>query len=100
MATQSHESRQEYQEKINAQLDRLNAKIDEFEAKAKQAKSDASVEYHNTLEELYAKRDAVKLKLDELSNASEEAWSELRSGFDSAWNSLTESINKAVKKFE
>jgi len=98
--SQSHESRQEYQEKINAQLNRLNAKIDEFEAKAKQAQSEASVEYHNTLEELYAKRDAAKLKLDELSNASEDAWSELRSGFESAWQNLTESVNKAVKKFE
>lgn len=98
--TQSHHSRKEYQEKINAQLDRLNAKIDEFEAKAKQAQSDASVEYHSTLEELYAQRDAVKLKLNELYQASEDAWLELQSGFDKAWQEFTQSVDQAIKKFQ
>ncbi|NEP59077.1 MAG: hypothetical protein F6K31_18980 [Symploca sp. SIO2G7] len=99
MTTQT-DSKQAYQEKVNAQLEKMNAQIDELKAKGKQAQADASVEYYSQLEQLYAKRDAAQLKLEEIQKAGEEAWAELQAGFEQAWNELCSAFEKAAAKFQ
>ncbi len=99
MANQS-ETKQAYEAKVKAQLDKLNAQIDEMKAKAQQAKSDAQVNYHNKIEELSSKRDAVKTKFQELQNSGEEAWEDLKGGFDKAWGDLQSAFDSAVSKFK
>jgi len=99
MVTQT-DTKQAYQKKVQAQLEKMNAQIDELKAKGKQAKADASVEYHSQLEQLYTKRDAAQLKLEEIQKAGEEAWSELQGGFEQAWNELSSAFEKAAAKFQ
>ena len=89
-----------YQKKVKAEFDKLNAQIDELKAKANQAKADTSVEYNSLMEELYAKRDAAELKLQELQKAGEDAWQEVQTGFEQAWNQLDQSLKAAVSKFQ
>lgn len=94
MAIQT-DSRQEYQQKVKAKLDKLNAQIDEYRAKAEQMRADATIHYHDRLEELTAQREAVQLKLDELGSASEAAWDDIRQGFEAAWERLATTFNMA-----
>ena len=89
-----------YQQKVKAELDKLNAQIDELKAKANQAKADTSVEYHSLMEEIYAKRDAAELKLQELQKAGEDAWQEIQTGFEKAWHQLDQSLAAAMAKFQ
>lgn len=96
----SAEKRQAYAAKVKAQLEKINAQIDEYEAKAQQAKADAAVSYHSTVEELMAQRDAVQNKLAELQTAGEAAWQDLQNGFESAWGELTKSLEQAASKFQ
>ncbi|NET50657.1 MAG: hypothetical protein F6K09_18585 [Merismopedia sp. SIO2A8] len=65
-----------------------------------QAKANASINYHSTMEELYAKRDAAYTKLEEIQQAGEEAWSDLQVGFEQAWNELNSAFESAVAKFQ
>jgi uncharacterized coiled-coil DUF342 family protein len=74
--------------------------IDELKAKGEQVKADAAIEYHSKMEELYAKRDAAQAKLQELQQASGEAWSEIQQGFEKAWNELNTAWENAVAKFQ
>ena len=69
----SSESKQAYQAKVKAQLDKLNAQIDELKAKAAQAKADASIEYNSQMEQLYARRDAAQSKLEKIQQAGADA---------------------------
>ncbi|ACK66773.1 conserved hypothetical protein [Rippkaea orientalis PCC 8801] len=96
----SVEQKQAYEAKVKAQFEQLNAQIDELKAKAKQAKAEAAVKYESALEELYARRDATQLKLEELQQAGEDAWMELQSGFEKAWNELAQSFDNALKKLQ
>lgn len=99
MATQVN-SKEVYQEKVKAQLEKMNAQIDELKAKGKQAQADASIEYYNQLEQVSAKRDAAQHKLEEMQQSGEEAWSELRIGFEQAWHELNSAFEKAAAKFQ
>ena len=39
-------------------------------------------------------------KLDQVDNASEEAWKDIREGVDNAWQSLNEALKKARSHFD
>lgn len=99
MTTQT-EARQEYQQKVRAELDKLNAQIDEYKAKVNQMQADTAASYHERMEELYAKRDAAQAKLQELQQAGETAWSDIQEGFEKAWNDLTEAFDNASQTID
>ena len=92
-------TKQEYQEKAQAQLDRLNAQIDEFKLQAKLAQADAKVEYKEKLELLHKKRDEVQLQLKQLQQSSDRAWTEMKQGFEAAWTELNTAWKNAQSKF-
>lgn len=95
----SKETREAYQAKVQAQLDKIDAQLKEYQAKADQAKVEAAVSYHSHVEELMTKRDAAERKLDELGKAGEAAWQDVQKGFESAWNELTRSFARASEQF-
>ena len=95
----SNETKLAYQQKVRSEFDKLTAQINELQAKADQAKADAAVEYNSIIQELYAKRDAAELKLQELQQAGEEAWQEVQTGFEKAWKELDQSLASALNKF-
>lgn len=98
--TNQPETKQVYEAKIKAQLDKLNAQIDELKAKARQAKADVEIDYHSKIEELSGKRDATQVKFEELQKSSEKAWDEVKVGFENAWNELHSAFESAVSKFK
>lgn len=94
------DTKQAYQKKAKAQLDKLNAQIDELKAKSKQAKADAEIQYQEKLTELYTKRDNTQAKFQKLQQSSAEAWTEMQKGFESAWIELNSAWESAISKFK
>lgn len=94
------DTRQAYQNKVKAELDRINAQIAEYQAKADKAKAEVAVEYNSQVEELLIKRDAAQVKLEELQLASEAAWEDMQRGFELAWQDLSLAFQSALAKLE
>ena len=93
-------NREEYIDKVAAQLKEWSAKVDELESKAHTAKADAKAEYEKQIKQLKDKRDTATQKLQELKGASAEAWDTLRAGSETAWADLKNAIKAAKDKFK
>ncbi|MEJ2486083.1 MAG: hypothetical protein P8Y68_10140 [Anaerolineales bacterium] len=87
-----------YQHKVEAKIDQVNAKIDSYLAKFDETKADTKLEIKNQLDDLTNQRETVERKFEEMRNAGQDAWSDMRSGLDDAIEELETSYNKAVEK--
>ncbi len=93
-------NREEYIDKLAAQLKEWSAKIDELEVKAHTAKEDVKTKYSEQIKELKEQRDAAVHKLQELKETSSEAWDIMKAGAETAWSDLKKAINEAKQKFQ
>ena len=93
-------SKEEYIDKLAAQLKEWSAKIDDLQSKAHVAKADAKTEYEYQIRQLKSKRDAATQKLQELKGASNEAWDTLKAGAETAWADLEKAFAAAKEKFK
>jgi SMC interacting uncharacterized protein involved in chromosome segregation len=93
-------NREEYIDKLAAQLKEWSAKIDELEVKARAAKEDAKAGYENQVSELKKKREIATRKLQELKSTSSEAWDVVKAGAETAWADLMKAVNEAKEKFK
>ncbi len=92
--------KEEYQKKLQAQLDELGPEIDKLKAVADKAKTGLQGEYYKEIEELRSKQQAAQQKLHELKGASEEAWGDLKTGIEGAWDSLSKGVRLAASRFK
>ncbi len=92
-------SRHEYIEKFKEKLDEWDEDIDELEDLATKAKAELKFEIEDQMTSLKLKRDITRLKLDEIKDAGEEAWVDLKAGAEEAWNDLKAAIEKARSHF-
>ncbi len=93
-------NREEYIDKMTAQLKEWSRKIDELEFKARAAKADARVTYENRILDMKTKREAVNKKLHELKGAGNEAWESMTAGVDAAWDEFKHAFTEAKNKFK
>lgn len=89
-----------YLQKIDAQMEEWKTEIDKMKAKADKADADAKLKYYEQIEELRTKQQAAQEKLRELRNSSEDAWEDLKAGFELARVSLGEAIKSASSRFQ
>lgn len=89
-----------YQQKMNAQLQEWQQKIDLLKSKADKAEAEQKIKYYEQVESLRAKQMAVHEKLEELRNASEGAWEDVKAGVELAWHDLEHAFERAVNKFK
>jgi len=66
----------------------------------KSAEADAKVEYAKTKANLTKQRDEAIQQLDKLQSASEEAWQDMRKGFESAFNSMVKAFTSAADRYK
>ncbi len=97
---QSQDTRQAYQQKVQAKLEKVNAQIAEYKAKAAQVEADSKVQYHSTIEELTTQRDALQAKFQEFQAASDAAWTEIQQGLDKALEEGGRAFENAFNKFQ
>jgi hypothetical protein len=98
------ETKESYLKKMREKLDDLNFKWNiernKLETKTQHAKVEVKKKFEKKLKILQERREQMGQKLDQIDNASEEAWSDIKEGVDSAWQSLNESIKKARSHFD
>ena len=94
------DKKEEYILKLDAQLRAWSTKIDELNAKAEKAKGDIKAEYTRQLEALKALQESAVKRLAEMSEASGQAWEQLRIGAEKAWHELKTSLDNAAAKFK
>ncbi len=89
-----------YEKKIEAQLKEWNADIDKLQARADSAEADAQLEYYQQIDDLRAKQEEAQTKLDELKEASDDAWEDLKAGVNSARDSLGDGLRSAISRYK
>jgi chromosome segregation ATPase len=98
------ETKDSYLKKMKEKFDDLNYKWNiernKLEAKTQQAKVEAKEKFEEKLKTLQDRREQMRQKLDQIDNAGEEAWRDIKKGVDSAWQSLNEAIKKARSHFD
>jgi len=92
--------KESYLQKLQVQLNQWSAKIDKLKAMADKADADARLEYYEQIDELRVKQAAANIKLRELTDASDDAWEDLKAGIESAWLSLGDSVKDAAARFK
>ena len=92
-------NRDEYVEKMKAQLDQWNAEIVKWEVKAQGAQAEARVEYEKRLVTLHEQREKAMYQMKLLQSAAGEAWVEMMRGTDEAWARMREAFDKASSHF-
>lgn len=98
------ETKDSYLNQMKAKFDDLNYKWNiernKLEAKAQHAKGEVKKKFEDKLKTLYERSEKMSQKLDQIDNASEEAWKDIKAGVENAWEALNEAIKKARSHFD
>ncbi len=93
------EIQEAYRQKMAAQLNEWNAQIGLMEAKMENMGADMKVKHAEELYALHAKQRAAAEKIQELGQASGEAWKEVKITADKIWEDLKTGVTAAHAKF-
>jgi len=93
-------SKEAYQQKLQAQLAEWKAETDKLQARADQANADLQIDLNRRVRELQAKQELAKTRLDELRAAGEASWDKLKSGVDKAFHDVGEGIKAASRELQ
>lgn len=91
--------REEFKEKAKKSIDDLFAEIEKLEARMKQAKADAKVKYKDEIDELKQKKAEMQGILDQVENAVEDKWEEVKTAFNESAPSFKEGFARLAKIF-
>lgn len=92
-------NKEEYQNKLKQRLNVLQSDLDKLRANTDKAEAKMKLEYYNKIQELETKQDHARKKLEELQGASDDAWEDVKTGAELAWNNLSNAIKKASQHF-
>jgi len=82
------EQKENYQKKIESQLDEWRADIDRLREKAKGATAEAKLKYQESIDKLEIRLEEGKSKLKDLKESSGDAWEAVKDGADSIWDTM------------
>jgi chromosome segregation ATPase len=94
--TESQKALGQLRSKIEAELAEWRPEIEGLMARATRAQSDAD----RLIDDLKARHRALKVRLGELRQASEEAWGDVKTGVGKAWEELKPALHSAIAKFK
>jgi predicted nucleic acid-binding Zn-ribbon protein len=92
-------TKDDFQERLQAQIREWDAQIELLKARADRAKTDQKMAYRKEIDKLKARQQDLRQKLGEMQTSSEGAWEEIKSGTESAWKELDASFRKAMEHF-
>lgn len=85
--------RDEYIDKMKAQLDELNANMSKVEAKANEARDDARARYKEEMAKLRHQSKVAAGKLDDLRTAGEDTWEAMVAEMEKLRDAFTHSFH-------
>jgi lipid II:glycine glycyltransferase (peptidoglycan interpeptide bridge formation enzyme) len=92
--------RDDYVEKMKAQLDEWNAQVAKWEGKTREAQAGARAEYEKQLDAFRRQRDQALEQMRRVQGAAGDAWIDLAHGADDAWGKMREAFEKARSHFQ
>lgn len=94
------EQKENYQRKIESQLDEWRADIDRLKERAKNATSETKQKYQENIDKLELKMDEGKSKLKDLKESGSEAWEAVKEGADSIWDTMKATFAEVKEKLK
>lgn len=91
--------RDEYLNKLKAQLDLWSAEVTKWEAKTNVTQADMRIEYEKQLEAFRQQRDQALEHMHKVQAEAGDAWVDLTRGADDAWAKMKEAFEKASRHF-
>lgn len=92
-------SRQEYIESLHRKIDEWNTQIDKLVAKKDRLEAESKLELQKQIDSLKGKRSEMEIQLENLKNTSADAWEDVKSGVDLAWEAMNTAVKSAVSRF-
>jgi len=89
----------EIKDKLEAELDDWQTKLDEARVQLKLGGMEAEDKLRPYIEQLEDEMDKAKGKWEELEQASENSWAEIKLGLDMSIDSMKEAFSNAKKHF-
>jgi alanyl-tRNA synthetase len=93
-------SREHYQEQIESKLNEWGEEIEQLRQKADKLGGDAREKYKEQIEDLRARQETARKKLEDLKRTGGEAWEDFRSGAEAALDELKKGVEGAVAKLK
>jgi hypothetical protein len=93
-------NRDEYVQKLKAQIDDWNAEAARWQDKAQKAQAGTKAEYERQLENFRKKSQDATSELDRLQRASADAWTEMMRGVEASVKSMQEAFERAQRNFD
>jgi uncharacterized coiled-coil DUF342 family protein len=93
-------SREHYQEQIESKLNEWGEEIEQLRKKADKLGGDAREKYKEQIEELRARQETARKKLEDLKRTGGEAWEDFRSGAEAALDELKKGVEGAIAKLK
>lgn len=97
---ENQEQKENYQQKIQDQLDEWRADIDRFRERAKSATAETKLKYQENIDRLELKMEEGKSKLKELKESGSEAWDAVKDGADSIWDTMKATFAEVKEKLK
>ena len=92
--------REDYIDKLAAQLKVWCAEIDVLKAKAEKETVEVRIAIHKEVAILNKKMQDMQKKIKEIKEKTGDAWEDLAEGANKAWNDLREAVHRAGEKFK
>jgi chromosome segregation ATPase len=80
-------------------LDQWNSEIDALDRKVDSFADDRRKDAKQTIQQLRDQRDEARASLEKLTKANDNAFGDLRSGVEKAWDTLSKSIEGARQRY-
>jgi len=93
-------NRDEYVQKLKAQIDEWNAEAAHWEDKARKAQTGTKAEYERQLENFRKKSADAMSELDRVQRAAADAWTEMMRGAEVSMKSMQEAFERARRSFD
>ncbi len=99
-ADYSKEQKEQFQKDMDTKLADLKAEIADLKKQASEKTGEAKKEMNTQIANLERKQKEMKKDLAKLGKSSGKVWSEMKTGMSKAWDSLSDSYEKAKAQFQ
>ena len=92
--------RDDYVEKLSAQLVEWDSQIEQLQDKALSSRPDSSKDYSQAIAALKQKRNEAAQKLQGVSAAGDDEWEDMKEGTDRVWDEVRSNLRDAILKIK
>jgi hypothetical protein len=96
----SKEQKEQFQKEMGAKIQTLQSEMSDLKKKAQGTTGDLKLEMTEQIANLERKQSILKKELASLSKSSGKSWDQMKAGVNKAWDSLSDSYEKAKSEFQ